>query len=314
MDGGYLQLWSGSRNPEEVRGPDIPPSVDFEVVGPDADAAARAFDRQSGRTLYDIPRDRADAFAATFEAARHGLDASLRAFPTQVPHRERVRRAIAGGEPDFLISGVPVVAIGGVPADRALPVLATEGEDEWSWAHFRIVCRDGSAVASRRLGPIGIDWARFVFADADALDAWEHERPIDGLADVVFWGRDAERIAAELGVGPTGTAGEQDTFGWLNLPVEQARGRALALDGSLDRESRWVKVDFRPHSHHWQVMADVRGSEYDVATIEVGGARMMYAMTSVGDGFFPVTLELDADGVPVAVQITVTDDESSEEP
>jgi hypothetical protein len=49
-------------------------------------------------------------------------------------------------------------------------------------------------------------------------------------------------------------------------------------------------------SHHWQVMADVRASEGEVATIEVGGARMFFAMTSVGDGFFPVHVERDAAG------------------
>jgi hypothetical protein len=27
--------------------------------------------------------------------------------------------------------------------------------------------------------------------------------------------------------------------------------------------------DFRPHSHHWRVMAEVRASEYEAATIEV---------------------------------------------
>jgi hypothetical protein len=51
MDGGYLGLWSGDRIPDDVRQPDVAPAVDFEVIGHDADVAARSFDRQSGRTL-----------------------------------------------------------------------------------------------------------------------------------------------------------------------------------------------------------------------------------------------------------------------
>ncbi|SCL25370.1 hypothetical protein GA0074694_4201 [Micromonospora inyonensis] len=52
-------------------------------------------------------------------------------------------------------------------------------------------------------------------------------------------------------------------------------------------------------------MAGVRASEYEAATITVGGAEIMMAMTSVGDGAFPVHLDLDASGVPTAVRITV---------
>ena len=50
MDGGYLGLWSGERSPDEVGQTDDVPAVDLEVVGPDANAAARSFDRQSGRS------------------------------------------------------------------------------------------------------------------------------------------------------------------------------------------------------------------------------------------------------------------------
>jgi hypothetical protein len=35
----------------------------------------------------------------------------------------------------------------------------------------------------------------------------------------------------------------------------------------------------------------------------------MMAMTSVGDGFFPVDLQVDAAGAPIAVRITVTGEE-----
>jgi hypothetical protein len=315
MDGGYLGLWSGSRPPEEVRAPDIPPSVDFEVVGPDAEAAARLFDRQSGRTLYDIPVTAVDAFRASFDEAIRGtgLDASLRAFDGQVPHRERARRAITSGDKDFLISGVGIVAVGGLPTDRPMRVTATPDDGGWGWAQIRILVSDASAVRTRMLGPIGIDYARFAFADADALGSWEHERPVDGLADVVFWGRDAEAVAEQFGALPTGTPGEGGTYGWLDLPVEQANARAVELTEAVDPDAgRWVRVDFRPHSHHWQVMAGVRAAEHEAATIDLAGARVMFAMTSVGDGFFPVDLELDASGTPVAIQITVTTDDEGE--
>ncbi|MFC7246018.1 hypothetical protein ACFQO7_26365 [Catellatospora aurea] len=312
MDGGYLGLWSGSRSPEEMRQPDEPSAVDFEVVGQDAEVAARSFDRQAGRALYDIPQHAAAQMVELFEShcRRHGLQAELRAFGRQLPHRERARRAIAAGDPGFVITGVPVISIGGLPTDRPLPVMAVPS-GQGDWARIRIVVGNEPGTSAHSLGRIGVDWARFVFADADALSAWVHDDSVDGLADVVFWGLHESEVAAEFGVTRTGTPGD-DHFGWLNLPVADAYAKAIALDRrrTAAPDRRFV-FDFRPHSHHWQVMAGVRASEHEAATIDVGGARIMFAMTSVGDGFFPVQLERDGVGAHVAIDIGIQGDEGS---
>jgi hypothetical protein len=198
---------------------------------------------------------------------------------------------------------VPVIAIGGLPTDRPLPVTATPHHD-WGWTHIRIVVSDEPVMGTRPLGKIGVDYARFVFADADALNAWIHDAPIDGLADVVFWGRHETEIAAEFGATRTGTPGD-DHYRWLNLPVRDAYAKAIALNDRRTASDRRFAFDFRPHSHHWQVMADVRASENEAASIDVDGARIMLAMTSVGDGFFPVHVELDASDTPAAIEVTI---------
>ena len=54
--------------------------------------------------------------------------------------------------------------------------------------------------------------------------------------------------------------------------------------------------DFRPHSHHYDVLRKMRTSETGVAVIEVAGARMCAFFTSWGDGAFPVVADLDAEG------------------
>lgn len=141
------------------------------------------------------------------------------------------------------------------------------------------------------------------------MSAWVHDDPVDGLADVVFWGRHETEVAAEFGATRTSTPGE-DHYGWLNLPVREAYAKAVALNGRRNTApERMFAFDFRPHSHHWRVMADVRASEHEAGTIDVGGARMIFAMTSVGDGFFPVHVELDATGAVAAIQVTVQGNE-----
>ena len=301
MDGGYLELWSGDRVPDDEERP----ATDFAIVGPAAEAAADSFDRQTGTRLYDIPTGAVAEFTATFDehCHQHGHDASLSAFKEQVPHRERVRHAVAAREPGFIIMGVPVLSIE-VPADRPLRVTAVPGE--YGWRAMRIEFGVASVADSWLFGKLGVDHARFVFADADALNSWEHVRPLDGLADLVLWGRDQEQVAAEFGAPRLGDTADVE-YGWMNLPVTEAYERGLAIESRRNEpDGPKFAFDFRPHSHHWQIMGRVRASEHEVGVIQVGGASILMAMTSVGDGFFPVHLDVDANGLPVALRIDIS--------
>jgi predicted enzyme related to lactoylglutathione lyase len=297
MDGGYLEMWSGDRVPaDEER-----PATDFAIMGPDAEAAGRSFDRQTGTRLYDIPAHAVAQFTAMFDehCREHGHDASVRAFEQQVPHRERVRHAVAAREPGFIVMGVPVLSIE-VPDDRALPVTAVPGES--GWRSMRIEFRDAPVADSWVCWELGVDHARFVFADADALNSWEHTRPLDGLADLVLWGRDQEQVAAEFGAPRL----DDSQYGWVDLPVKEAYQRGLAIETRREEPGGpKFAFDFRPHSHHWQVMGLVRACDHEAGVIQVGGADILMAMTSVGDGFFPVHLDVDTDGVPVALRLRI---------
>jgi hypothetical protein len=307
MDGGYLELWSGDRAPEDEERP----ATDFAIVGPDAEEAGESFDRQTGTRLYDIPAHAVDEFTTTFadHCREQGHDASLRPFERQVPHRDRVRHAVDEREPGFIVMGVPVLAIE-APAGRALPVTAVRGDDDREWRSMRIGFSDEPVADSWVFFQLGVDHARFVFADAGALNSWEHILPLDGLADLVFWGRDQAQIAAEFNAPPLADG----QYGWLDLPVEEAYERGLALEARREEPGApRFACDFRPHSHHWQVMSLVRASEHDAGVIEVGGADVLMAMTSVGDGFFDVHLDVDAEGLPVALRIDIAGEDEPDE-
>jgi hypothetical protein len=311
VDGGHLGMWSGERSPAEVdpgafgvKDPvvaaDVSGATDFAITGPDSDTAAHSFDRQPGRMLHDIPASQGARLRERFDAhcREHGFDARLEACAERVPHRERVRRCAARGGGSFLMHGVPVVALGGLPRDRALPVLA-------SGAGIVIPVGPAPAAKSVELGDIRVDWARVLFGDADALNAWQHDEPVDGLADVAFWGAAEEEAAAEFGAPPLGEPGEDGVRGWTGLTVPEAMRRACALFDWKDAEPRRrLMVDFRPHSHHWQVMREVRASVVEAGTVEVGGARVLCTMTGQGDGWFPVSADLGPSGELVAVRVS----------
>ncbi|MFC8825762.1 hypothetical protein ACFT9I_10435 [Streptomyces sp. NPDC057137] len=324
VDGGHLGLWSGERSPAEIdpallgvddaaTAGDVLDSVDFAVVGPDASAAVRGFDRQPGAMLHDIPASRTAAFGSLFEehCLVAGLDARLEALPSREPHAHRVRRTAAEGGGGFTMFGVPVVAVGGVPRDRHLPVLASRGDSGDGvgsrWSEMTVRMSDAPVESSVPLGDVGVDWARVLFGDADALNAWQHDEPVDGLADVAFWGAAADEAGATFAAPELGEPGEDGVRGWTGLAVAEAMEKARAVQSWKEETGHRMMVDFRPHSHHWQVMRQVRASDVGAGTADIGDARLLCAMTSWGDGYFPVSADFDASGAIVAVRVSFAD-------
>jgi hypothetical protein len=219
-----------------------------------------------------------------------------------VPHRERVRRCAAGDY--FLMSGVSVVVLGSLPPDRALPVVGHERAFDLGtrWESVTIELNAGAVARRQFLGEVGVDCARIMIADADGLGSWVHDEPLDGLADAVFWGGDVADAAIELKAPPV--ADEPPKHGWPDLPVHDAVARIHEIEGwKQARPGRRLAWDFRPHSHHWQIMRQVDRSPHEAGQIQVGGAQMLTLMTSWGDGFFPVYAERAEDGTLLRVRI-----------
>ncbi|WP_406110207.1 hypothetical protein OG698_45740 [Streptomyces sp. NBC_01003] len=324
IDGGHLGLWSGERSPAEIdpallgvdnpaMAEDVLNSIDFAAVGSDASAAVRSFDRQPGALLHDIPASRAAELGTLFEEhyLAVGLDARLEALPSRESHAQRVRRTAADGGGSFLMFGVPVVAVGGVPRDRHLPVMASRADLGNGvgprWLEISVRVSDAPVESSMPLGDIGVDWARVLFGDTDALNSWQHDEPVDGLADVAFWGAAADEAAVTFAAPELGEPGEDGVRGWSGLAMPEAMEKARALLRWKEESGRRMMVDFRPHSHHWQVMRQVRASEVEAGTVDIGDARLLCAMTSWGDGYFPVFADLDPSGAVVAVRVRFSD-------
>ncbi|GGK62652.1 hypothetical protein Ppa06_21040 [Planomonospora parontospora subsp. parontospora] len=290
-------------------------SADLAVVGADAEPAARSFNRQSGTWLYDIPGHGVEQLTDIFieHCRTHGFDARLERQKPRVAHRERVEHAVRVGGSEFIMNGVPVVAIGDLPPDQEITVMATSrdyGRIGVRWESISLKVRSTQPASTRLLGHVGVDAARLSLIDADGLGTWQHEEPIDGRADVAFWGRSVQEAVTCFGASLLANPGEDEVYGWANLAVNEAVDCAIALqEWKQAVPERTIAVDFRPHSHHWQVMAEVRAAEHEAGVIEVGGTRTMCLMTSWGDGLFPVATDHDTDGHLVQIRIMLGDPE-----
>ena len=214
-------------------------------------------------------------------------------------NRAALDACVAGGAQPFAIAGIQGVAIPGMPRDRALEVRGVRldgGEFKGLWQAVYVDLQPGvEAARTVELGRVAVDTARLLFADADALGAWVHDEAIDGLADFVFWGQDAAKTAAATGAKDLGEA----TFGWADVPVEEAIEHGMDVEDHRDDEGLVFATDFRPHSHHHRMLSQMRDSADEAGTLALGPASLVAFFTMWGDGEFPVLLDLDADDRPV---------------
>lgn len=312
---GLLGMWS-HLDPPLLDDTLVPPTtasvanscLDFQVVGPDLVAATQRFGLTPG-WLYDRPPDFVDTFSAA--TAELGLTASLAAAPARIPHRIRVDHAVANDRRCGVVSfhGLWAPAIADLPTSTPLNVYGTrlgEGDYPHCWRHIELEVGSTPRTTTEQVGDVMVDWARLAFADADALGAWEHDASLDGKADFVFWGRDAQ-IAAET---TSATILDHGQFGWLDLPIDKAVKRGTAVEELRETRDLKFATDFRPHSHHYLMMRQVRATETESGTIDVGDSKMCGFMTTWGDGVFPVERDLDAIGNLVAVRIVLATAES----
>jgi hypothetical protein len=169
-----------------------------------------------------------------------------------------------------------------------------------------VMLGSGEVHHTKKLGEAGVDFARIICIDHAALDHWIHDDSLDGKADFVFWGRDEKLLARVLGA-PRIT----DGYGWTNLTVAEAEAKADEAARKKAQNKWLLAADLRPHSHHFQVLAEARGNKHGAGTLELAGTRLLLFFTSWGDGVFPIYLDTDADNRPIQIRIQLCTSDSS---
>jgi hypothetical protein len=196
-----------------------------------------------------------------------------------------------------------------VPGDRALRVIGERMPDGHAEAgrlrRVSLVVDEGSVARSERFAYAMVDWGCLVAIDVEAAGEWQDERTLDGKADFVFWGRDAEAIAALTSAGRL----DDTNFGWVDLPEERADELSREVFRLRDERRAVFATDYRPHTHLYPLMTQIRASKTSSGVVQLGGAIACGFATSWGDGIFEVHRDLDESGRLLRVRIELGTDE-----
>ncbi|HTR54754.1 MAG TPA: hypothetical protein VMJ10_28885 [Kofleriaceae bacterium] len=229
VDPGFLGMWSHDRPPVMPEGilsekgtAAANRSVDAAIVGADSDKAGQQLGQQwNPRFICDVPRELANQFADQVKqiARAQQLDARLEILHDRVPHRTRADHALSFGTRAGEVQFHGMWA--GVLSDVATNELHVIGErmpadspDATRLRRISVVVRDGVTARSERFAHAVVDWARLLVVDLDAIGIWQHEQPLDGLADFVFRGIDAPAVAQRFKAAEL----EPGEFGWPSRP------------------------------------------------------------------------------------------------
>jgi hypothetical protein len=288
--------------------------VDLVVTGPDAAKAFAKFVSEHGADdLFDVDRDHLEHTKEHFKEHCEGLDANIEISKDRIGHGQRLRMLRDAGLPfaELSFAHVNVIAVFGLPKTGELPVVGMH-DDEGSWAYVSLVVKPTKAVRETELERLSIEEARFIFADGEALKAWDHDRSIDGLRDFVFWGGAEDDIAAATGA--VRAYQDADYLGWADLPPG-ALPPHIAHRVLSQVEAGGLVAELRPHSTHHMILSQAWRSPDEAGTAEIGGAKMTGLFSSVGDGVFPVFAEYDESGelCRVTVKITAAQDEEEDD-
>lgn len=135
------------------------------------------------------------------------------------------------------------------------------------------------------LGDLPVDRCGMVLGDAEALDTFVGlgGDTTDGLADVAYWGKHVEAAHAVFGGEVLGSPGHPR--GWLDLPLEEALSREVALNMWRDKhmQGAGLMVSVEEHTDYAQIIRAGWDHPLHCGLIDVAGYPVLGIEWDQGD-------------------------------
>jgi hypothetical protein len=200
------------------------------------------------------------------------------------------------------------VVVEGVPSGTFAVEGERVGEGDWAdcWREVWVAFGSDRVTTSEKVGSVSVDFARLMFIDRHGIDAWRDDVALDGNADFVFWGRDAEALARAVDAPALG----RGEWGWCDRPMDEIVALGERAERMKDERGWKLATDFRSHTHHFFVLAQARATHTGSGELELAGGRTCMFFTGWGDGVFPVFVDRGRDGKLVRIRVRLQTEDS----
>lgn len=189
-------------------------------------------------------------------------------------------------------NGASACAVTDLPQNASFSVVAEridEGDLAGRWSAIDVVVQAGPARRPERIGEVAVEHGELLFVGQGPLGAFRMWDSLDGLADFVFFGRDAPLLAPRVGA----LRLDGETFGWRDVPMSEIGAHAQATQERVATERLDVVVDYRPHCNLERLNAQIRESPERTGRLSLDGARAVGCDNRWGDGTFDVVVLRD---------------------
>jgi hypothetical protein len=191
-----------------------------------------------------------------------------------------------------------------------LPIHATpvqQGEFAGRWRSIDVVIDPNlPVVRSAAIQGVMVEHGQMVCADLDAFGQFRMWDSLDGLADFVFWGKDAPAIAEKFQAPRL----DDRNYGWVNVPEAEIGKLAKAVQDRIASEKLYAAVDYRPHRNLEKLNAQIRHSGSESGHVQLAGVAACGFRNGWGDGIFTVARDFDAADRLVRIRLDVGNDET----
>lgn len=307
IDPGMSRYWQHDANPDDTKSTNIE-MLDLRIEGPDALKAGKEFDRQfDPRYIFDVVKSELDDWHSMFAefVKEQKLNAHLQVLEKRISHVERARLAVECGEG----AGVAqydrlwAIAVGGLPTDRPLPVMAVAMDDNefaGRWRTVDIVIDEKATTArSETTEGVMVDYGQLMCADLEAFGEFKMWQSVDGLADFVFWGADADQVALKFGADKL----NDEDYGWVDLPMDEASAHGEKVQAEAQENDLKIALDFRPHCNLEKLNSQIRRTDLESGELVLKGAKTCGFSNRWGDGIFEVVRDLDDKGNLIRIRL-----------
>ncbi len=213
-----------------------------------------------------------------------------------------VEEAIAEpGHAIFEADGAPIAAAAAVPERTWLRVHGHRPEVPGdSWAEITITWnRPRVAVATETVGRIATPTSTLLVAELSSVWGWFDDEPVDDLADIVAWGRDASFVAEWLEAIDSGK-------GYCvrpNVTMEEALERELTLDALRRMPDRQFHYETRFHTPQWSMEEQISRTPTASGTVDLNGCPVCGFSTTWDTDLVEVSKDLDRRGFPIRLRL-----------